>query len=137
MLKEFKEFISRGNVLDLAIGVVIGGAFSAIIDSLVADIIMPLIGLLLGDMSLGDMKAIIKPAVIEAGQVIEPELAIGYGNFIQMIVNFLLISFFIFLMIKAFNKLRRKEEEVEEEPVKSEEVALLEDIRNLLANKES
>ena len=137
MLKEFKEFISKGNVLDLAIGVVIGGAFSAIIDSLVADIIMPLIGLLLGDMSLGDMKAIIKPAVIEAGQVIEPELAIGYGNFIQMIVNFLLISFFIFLMIKAFNKLRRKEEEVEEEPVKSEEVALLEDIRNLLANKES
>lgn len=137
MIKEFREFISRGNVLDLAVGVVMGAAFKAIIDSFVEDIIMPIIGLLIGDMSLSDMKLVLKPAIFEAGEVVKPELAIGYGNLIQMVVNFLIISIFIFFMIKAFNKLQRKKDEDEEaaEPEKSEDIVLLEEIRDLLAKK--
>lgn len=140
MLKEFKEFIARGNVMELAIGVVMGTAFKAIIDSLVADILMPIIGLILGDMSLADMKYVIEPAVVEAGEVVKPELAIGYGSLIQTIINFLLIALFIFLMVKGLNNLQKRmkkeEEEVVEEVVaKSDDVVLLEEIRDLLAKK--
>lgn len=137
MLKEFKEFIARGNVVEMAVGLVMGMAFKAIVDSLVADIIMPIIGLILGDISLADMKYVFEPAVMEAGEVVKPELALRYGNLIQMIVNFLLIAFCIFLMVKGINKLNRKkqEAEVEEEPAKAEDVAVLEEIRDLLAKK--
>ncbi len=140
MFKEFKEFIARGNVMDLAIGVVMGGAFKAIVDSFVADILMPLIGLILGDISLSQMKYVIKPAVIEAGEVIKPELAIGYGALIQTIINFLLIALFIFLMVKGLNKLHSKlqkeQEAAAEEPAaKAEDIVLLEEIRDLLAKK--
>lgn len=106
MWKEFKEFIAQGNVMDLAIGVVMGTAFKAIIDSLVGDIIMPLIGLLLGDVSLSDMKHVFKPAIVEGGEVVKPELSLNYGNLIQMIINFLIIALCIFLVVKGINKLR-------------------------------
>jgi len=143
MWKEFKEFIARGNVIDMAVGIVLGTAFKAIIDSLVADIIMPVIGLLLNDISLADMKYVFKPAVVEAGEVVKPELALNYGNLIQMILNFLLIALCVFLVVKAINKMRtmfakKEEEESEqaEEEAKSDEVLLLEEIRDLLANKD-
>lgn len=136
MFKEFKEFISRGNVLDMAVGVVMGAAFKAIIDSLVANIIMPLVGLLTNGIDFSAQKIVLKAAVMEGEKVIKPELAIGYGTLIQTIINFLLISLCIFFMIKAFNKLHRKKEEAPaEEPAKPDDVVLLEEIRDLLKNK--
>lgn len=107
MLKEFREFISRGNVIDLAVGVVVGGAFGKIVSSLVDDIIMPLIGIILGGINFTDLKYVITPADEAKGVA---ESAIKYGNFIQMIVNFLIISFCIFLVIKVFNKFKKQPE---------------------------
>lgn len=141
MWKEFKEFIARGNVIDMAVGIVLGTAFKAIIDSFVADIIMPLVGLLLNDISLADMKYVFKPAVVEAGEVIKPELALNYGNLIQMIVNFLIIALCVFVVIKGMNKMRTmfvkkddsEESEQIEEETKADEILLLEEIRDLLA----
>ncbi|MDO5026828.1 MAG: large conductance mechanosensitive channel protein MscL [Tissierellia bacterium] len=98
MIKEFKEFISRGNVIDLAVGVVIGGAFGAIVTSLVEDIIMPLVGLILGGLNFAGLS-------IKVG-----EAEVMYGNFIQVVVNFLIIAFCIFLVIKAINKFKKPEE---------------------------
>lgn len=138
MWKEFKEFIAQGNVMDMAIGVVMGTAFKAIIDSLVADIIMPIIGLIIGDISLADMKHVFKPALVEAGEVIKPEVSLNYGNLIQVIINFLIIALCIFLVVKSINKFRtmfNKEEAEVEEAVKAEDVVLLEEIRDLLAEK--
>lgn len=135
MFKEFKEFINRGNAVEMAVGLVMGAAFKAIVDSLVADIIMPLIGLLVGDMSLSDLKYVFKPAVMEAGEVIKPELALRYGNLIQMIINFILIAFCIFLMVKGINKLHRKAEAEPEPEEKPDDIALLEEIRDLLSEK--
>ena len=141
MWKEFKEFIARGNVIDMAVGIVLGTAFKAIIDSLVADIIMPIVGLLLNNVSLADMKYVFKPAVVEAGEVVKPELALNYGNLIQMIVNFLIIALCVFLVVKSINKMRalfatkKEESEQAEAETKSDEVLLLEEIRDLLAKK--
>ncbi|HHU52900.1 MAG TPA: large-conductance mechanosensitive channel protein MscL [Clostridiaceae bacterium] len=142
MWKEFKEFIARGNVIDMAVGIVLGTAFKAIIDSLVADIIMPIVGLLLNNVSLADMKYVFKPAVVVSGEVVEPELALNYGNLIQMIVNFLIIALCVFFVVKSINKMRalfaKKEEEPEqaEEETKTDEILLLEEIRDLLAKKD-
>ena len=119
MLKEFKKFISRGNVLDMAVGVIIGGAFGKIIASLVDDIIMPLIGLALGGVDFTGLSIKVKDATIT------------YGAFIQNVVDFLIIAFCIFLVVKAFNKLSKKEEK-KEAPAKSDEVKLLEEIRDLM-----
>lgn len=140
MLKEFKEFIARGNVLDMAVGVVMGVAFKAIVDSLVADLIMPLIGLIVGDISLADMKYVVEPALMEAGEIVTPELAFAYGNFIQTIINFLIIAFVIFMIVKGVNKasaLREKKEDTvaEAKEEKVTDIVLLEEIRDLLAEK--
>lgn len=140
MLKEFKEFIARGNVLDMAVGVVMGVAFKAIVDSLVADLIMPLIGLIVGDISLADMKYVVEPALMEAGEIVTPELAFAYGNFIQTIINFLIIAFVIFMIVKGVNKasaLRVKKEDTvaEAKEEKVTDIVLLEEIRDLLAEK--
>lgn len=140
MLKEFKEFIARGNVLDMAVGVVMGVAFKAIVDSLVADLIMPLIGLIIGDISLADMKYVVEPAFMEAGEIVTPELAFAYGNFIQTIINFLIIAFVIFMIVKGVNKasaLRKKKEDTvaETKEEKATDIILLEEIRDLLAKK--
>lgn len=134
MWKEFKEFIMRGNVIDLAVGVVIGGAFSAIVNSLVNDIIMPVIGRLLAGVDFTDLKYVLTNAVVEGGEVVQPEVAIRYGALIQTIVNFLIIALVIFLVIKGINKLKRQEvvEEVEEIEEKSAEIVLLEEIRDAL-----
>lgn len=122
--KEFKDFISKGNVIDLAVGVIIGGAFGKIVSSLVDNILMPLIGLALGGVNFSELSIKVKDASIQ------------YGLFIQNVVDFLIIALCVFIMVKAINKLsklKKKEEKIEEsKPVKSDEVLLLEDIRNIL-----
>lgn len=119
MLKEFKNFISRGNVLDLAVGVVMGSAFSAIVTSLVNDIIMPLVGLIIGGIDFTNMSLKINDA------------SINYGIFIQNIVNFLIIALSIFMFIKIINKISRKKEKEEEKKV-DPQIKLLEEIRDEL-----
>ena len=113
MFKEFKEFISKGNVIDLAVGVIIGGAFGKIVTSLVDSIIMPVLGLILGKINFQELKLVLKQS-----DGVNPELAISYGLFIQNVINFLLIGFVLFLMVKSINKFRKKEEalEAEEKP---------------------
>lgn len=122
MIKEFKKFIARGNVLDLAVGVIIGAAFGKIVSSLVDNIIMPLIGLIVGGIDFSGLAVTIKDAKIE------------YGLFIQNVVDFLIVAFCIFLVVKAFNKVTHKDEKKEEpkKPEKSPEVKLLEEIRDEL-----
>jgi len=129
MIKEFKEFISRGNVVDLAVGVIVGKAFGDIVTSLVNNILMPFIGTLLGGLNFKMLNANINGAVIE------------YGIFIQSVIDFLIIAFSIFMFVKIINKILRKKkkeeiiEEKKEEIIKKEEVILLEEIRDLLKKK--
>lgn len=125
MLKEFKEFISKGNVMDMAVGIIIGGAFTAIVTALVDSILMPLIGAICGGFSVEDMA-------IKVGNA-----AIGYGAFIQAIINFLLVAWVLFMIIKAMNKAKaavaKEEEPAEEAPEeKPADIVLLEEIRDLL-----
>ncbi|MDD2574483.1 MAG: large-conductance mechanosensitive channel protein MscL [Bacillota bacterium] len=128
MLKEFKEFAFKGNVVDLAIGVIIGGAFGKIVTSLVNDLLMPAIGVLLGGISFKDLKYVITPA---SGDI--AEVAILYGSFIQSIVDFFIIAISVFLFIKFLSSRKKKESEVPPAPpVPSQEVLLLEEIRDLL-----
>lgn len=117
MLKEFKEFALKGNVLDMAFGVIIGGAFGKIVTSLVNDIIMPLVGLLLGGLDFTSLSVRLSaPVMNEAGEVIREASYLAYGSFIQNIVDFLIIAFSIFLFIKLANSLHRKKEEPAPEP---------------------
>lgn len=133
MLKEFKAFIMRGNVLDLAVAVVIGAAFTAIVNSVVNDLIMPVIGQLTAGIDFGQLKYVFTPEVRDAaGNVVTPESAIRYGNFINMVINFLIVAFFVFLIVKAMNKLKPKKEETPAPAAKSDEVLLLEEIRDAL-----
>ncbi len=124
LIDEFKTFVKRGNVIDLAVGVIIGSAFSSIVSSLVDDILMPLLGVIIGGYDFTKLS-------IEIGESI-----IKYGMFIQNIINFLIIAFCVFLVIKILNKLENHKEEVKkEEKVKSDEIILLTEIRDLLKNK--
>jgi len=128
LISEFKEFISRGSVMDLAVGVIVGTAFTAIVNSLVNDVVMPFIGWLIGGLDFSQYKIVLSPA---AGDT--PETAILYGTFIQNIINFLLIALVVFLMVKAINKLhRKKEEEPAPPPAPDPQVELLKEIRDLL-----
>lgn len=120
---DFKEFISRGNVVDMAVGVIVGGAFGKIVTSLVNDILMPLIGIVLGGLDFSNLSI----KVMDAN--------VAYGSFIQTIVDFLIVAFCIFVMVKFFEKFKKKEEIVPEVPKKSPEVILLEEIRDILKNK--
>ena len=125
MLKEFKEFISKGNVMDMAVGIIIGGAFTAIVTALVDSILMPVIGALCGGLSVADMSITVGNA------------AIGYGAFIQAIIDFLLVAWVLFMIIKALNKAKaavaKEEEPAPEEPEeKPADIVLLEEIRDLL-----
>lgn len=136
MFKEFKEFISKGNVMDMAVGLVTGSAFTAIVQSLVNDVIMPLIGLLVGGFNFADLKVTLK-------ETADGAVTLNYGAFIQAVVNFLIVAFVIFLVVKAMNKMRaaaenlvKKEEEeaaAEEAPAEPPaDIALLTEIRDLL-----
>lgn len=130
-IKEFKEFAMRGNVIDLAVGVVIGAAFGKIVTSLVADVIMPPIGYITGGVDFAEKKIVLRPAD-PAHKVLEN--AIHYGNFINAIIQFLIIAFCIFLVVKAINSLKRKEEPAPAaEPTPTKEEILLTEIRDLLA----
>lgn len=125
----------KGNVIDMAVGIVIGGAFGKIITSLVNDLIMPAIGGLLGGFNFTDLKIVLHRAVMEGEEIIKPEVALNYGNFIQEVVDFLIIAFTIFLVIRGFMKLRKKKEEKPAAPApKADDVVLLEEIRDLLKN---
>ncbi len=127
MIKEFKAFVSKGNVIDLAVGVIIGGAFGKIVSSLVNDIIMPLVGIILGGLKFTELKVTVG------------EASIAYGLFIQSVVDFFIIALCIFLIIKLINKLRKKKEEepakAPEPPAPSKEELLLTEIRDILKNK--
>jgi len=139
MAKEFKEFISRGNVVDLAVGVVIGGAFGAIVSSLVKDVVMPPIGYLTSGIDFSSLKLVITPDVVDAtGKVTKAGVAIGYGNFIQTVISFLIIAFVIFLVVKGVNSLKRKEAEAPAEPpAPTTDQKLLMEIRDLLKSRGS
>ncbi|MBR6720085.1 MAG: large-conductance mechanosensitive channel protein MscL [Clostridia bacterium] len=145
-VNDFKAFIMRGNIVDMAVGVVVGGAFGKIVTSLVNDIITPLISLATGKVSLADLKAVLRPEVLdEAGEVAVAELAIKYGSFLQNIIDFLIIALSIFFVIrvmmnvqKKLEELKKKEEVAEEEtpaePVETE-LSVLMEIRDKLAEK--
>lgn len=130
MWKEFKEFAFKGNVIDMAVGVIIGGAFSKIVTSLVNDILMPILGALTGGINFSDMKFVISSAVLESG---EPA-AIAYGSFIQNIIDFLIIAVCIFVMVKVVAKVteKMKKEEAPEAPKGPTQEELLAEIRDLL-----
>ncbi|MGB3074779.1 MAG: large-conductance mechanosensitive channel protein MscL [Chitinophagales bacterium] len=110
MLKEYKEFISKGNVIDLAVGVVIGGAFGKIVSSMVNDIIMPPIGYMLNGINFRELKLVLRHSVTDAAGVVTPEVAITYGNFIQTAIEFLIIAWVIFLVVRTINNMKKKEE---------------------------
>lgn len=124
MLKEFKKFIARGNVLDLAVGVIVGGAFSSIVTSLVNNIFTPIIGLVLGGVNFSNLSITFR------------DTKIMYGAFIQSIIDFLIVAFCLFLIVKMVNKIthKKEEEKKEELPKKSDELKALEEIRDLLKN---
>lgn len=124
MLKEFKEFIKRGNVLDLAVGVIMGGAFSKIVSSVVDDLLMPVIGVLIGGVDFKNLKIVVGNATIT------------YGNFLQNVIDFLIVAACVFIIVKIMNKFlsfhKKEEEKKKEEPKKSDDILLLEEIRDLL-----
>lgn len=125
MIKEFKEFAVKGNVVDMAVGIIIGAAFGKIVSSVVADVIMPPIGLLLGGMNFSDLAIVLKAAVDQT-----PAVTLNYGKFIQTVIDFIIIAFAIFVLVKGINSLKRKEEEAPAAPPKQE--VLLTEIRDLL-----
>jgi large conductance mechanosensitive channel len=131
MMKEFKEFAVKGNVMDMAVGIIIGAAFGKIVSSFVADVIMPPIGVLVGGIDFSNLAVIIKEA---QGQI--PAVVIGYGKFIQTLVDFIIIAFSIFIVIKGLNSLKRKEVEVSKAPPEppAQEI-LLAEIRDLLRDR--
>ena len=134
MLSEFRQFAMRGNVVDLAVGVIIGGAFGKIVSSFVADVLMPPIGALLGGTDFTGLKLVIKEKVVEVGgKVISQPVTINYGNFIQVTIDFLIIAFSIFMMIKMMNAMNKKEVPLAAAPAEpSNEEKLLIEIRDLL-----
>ncbi|MFH0869490.1 MAG: large-conductance mechanosensitive channel protein MscL [archaeon] len=130
-LKEFKAFAMRGNVVDMAVGIIIGGAFGKIVSSFVSDVVMPPIGILLGNVDFKELMFVMKPATETTAAV-----AIRYGMFISTVIDFLIIALAIFMAIKVMNRMRRKEEAAPSEPAKpSEEVVLLTEIRDSLNKK--
>ena len=138
-LQEFKAFALKGNVMDMAVGVIIGGAFGKIVTSLVNDVIMPPIGLLIGGVDFTDLKLTLKKAVVEAGTEIAPAVTWNYGAFIQQVVDFTILAFCVFMMVKIMNQLIKKREEAPApapaptpEPEPSAEEKLLMEIRDLL-----
>ena len=137
-MKEFKEFALKGNVFDMAVGLIIGSAFGKIVASLVSDIFMPLLSLIMGNLNLADAKLVLRAAELAAdGSVAVAEVAITYGAFLNNVLDFIAIALVIFIMIKAINKMRRKEEEKPEkkEEKPSEDILLLRAIRDSLKKK--
>ena len=136
MWSEFKKFAFKGNVIDMAVGVIIGGAFGKIVTSLVNDLIMPIIGFLVGKVNFTDLKIVLSEAEMNAaGEIVKAESAITYGNFLQTVVDFLLIAISIFVFVRIMNKTKKKEEPAPEPPKGPTTEELLAEIRDLLAEK--
>ena len=144
MLKEFKDFIMRGNVIDMAVGVIVAGAFGKITTSLVNDIFMPFISFIFGSRDMTALNLVVRPEIVnEAGEVTQAAITIGFGTFIATIIDFLLVALVVFLVVKAINAAKAKLEKPAEEapveepaaPAPSAEEVLLTEIRDLLKNK--
>ncbi|MGV6862725.1 MAG: large-conductance mechanosensitive channel protein MscL [Putridiphycobacter sp.] len=137
MLKEFKAFIMTGNVIDLAVAVILAGAVSAVVKGFVSMIMMPIIGIFTGGINFSELKYVLSEAVKDAeGVVVTPENAIQYGAWIDTIINLIIVGFVLFMIVKAYNKTKKKkEEEPAAPPAPSKEEVLLTEIRDLLAKK--
>ena len=136
IIQEFKEFAIKGNVVDMAVGIIIGGAFGKIVTSLVNDVIMPPIGMIIGGVNYNGLRLVLKSATVDAAGVASPEVAINYGAFIQVLFDFIIVAFCIFMMIKGLNSLKKKKEEAPAAPpAPTKEEVLLTEIRDLLKNK--
>lgn len=137
--KEFKEFAMRGNVMDMAVGIIIGGAFGKIVSSLVSDVIMPPVGVLLGGVDFSELKLTLQQAQTDAAGELIPAVTLNYGLFINTIIDFVIVAFAIFLMIKAINSVHRKKAEEPAAPpappAPTKEEELLTEIRDLLKKK--
>ena len=136
-IEEFKKFAMRGNVVDMAVGVIIGGAFGKIVTSVVNDLVMPVLGVLVGGVNFTDLKLTLKEAVMDGETVVSPAVTLNYGNFLQSTFDFLIIAFSIFMFIKLINKLSRKKEEAQPAtpPAPPADVQLLTEIRDLPKEK--
>jgi large conductance mechanosensitive channel len=134
LVSEFKDFVNRGNVVDLAVGVVIGGAFGKIVTSLVNDLIMPPIGLLLSGVRFSDIKTTLKPASMGPDGKEIPAVTINFGNFIQIMIEFVVVAFAVFMVVKMINNMRRKQEAAAPAApaAPAQDVVLLTEIRDLL-----
>lgn len=135
LLSEFKQFAVKGNVIDLAVGIIIGAAFGKIVTSLVNDILMPPIGLAIGGIDFKALKYVLSEPVMEGGKVITAGASINYGNFIQSLVDFIIIALAIFALVKAINAMKRKEEAAPATPTLTKEELLLTDIRDILKSR--
>lgn len=133
---ELKEFLMRGNVVDMAVGIVIGAAFGKIVTSFVNDILMPPIAMLVGDNKFNELKVVLREGIMNGEEVVSEAITWNYGAFIQSVIDFLIVGTAIFMVIKAMNKLKRKKEEVPAAPAEpTKEETLLTEIRDLLKNK--
>jgi large conductance mechanosensitive channel len=138
LFKEFKQFAMRGNVIDLAVGVIIGAAFGKIVSALVDKILMPPLGILLGKVNFSDLKIVLQKAVTEGDKIVTPEVAIGYGAFLQTMIDFIIIAFCIFLVVKLYQMAVKKEEAAPPPPAPpTKEEVLLTEIRDLLKENKS
>tara|TARA_B100000780_G_scaffold275102_2_gene241140 strand:- start:454 stop:882 length:429 start_codon:yes stop_codon:yes gene_type:complete len=135
--KEFKEFALKGSMFDMAVGIIIGGAFSKVVSSLVNDIIMPPLAVLLGQVKLGDLKWLMKPEQLNAdGEMLTEAVYVNYGMFLQVLIDFTIIAFSIFLVVKVFNRLRNKAENSKDKTVVTpKDIQLLSEIRDLLQDQ--
>lgn len=133
VIQEFKEFAVKGNVMDLAIGVIIGAAFGKIVTSLVNDVIMPAVGLLVGGVDFSSLAIVLQPEVVnEVGEVVSEAVSLNYGLFINTVIDFTIVAFVIFVVVKGMNRLKRKEEAKPKEEKHPTQVELLVEIRDLL-----
>lgn len=134
IIKEFKEFAMKGNMLDLAVGIIIGGAFGKVVSSIVADVLMPPLGLLIGGLNFTDIKLTLKEAAVDAAGKTHAAVTLNVGNFIQSLVDFTIIAFAVFLLVKGINRMNRKAEEAAAVTLTKQE-ELLAEIRDLLKKR--
>jgi len=136
MLKEFKDFAMKGNLVDIAVAFVLGAAFGKLVSSFINDIVMPIVGLVTAGQDFSQLKIVLRKAVETGGEVVKPEVAIYYGKFINVTIEFLLVAFVMFLLVKAVNKMKKEKEQAPPKPPEpSNEEKLLAEIRDLLKNK--
>lgn len=136
MLKEFKEFAMKGNLVDMAVGFVIGGAFATVVSAFIQGVFLPAISPIMGGLDLSNVKTVLEEAVMDGEAIVSPEVAILWGGFITALISFIIVAFVMFMIIKGMNKMQAAEEEAPEEPAEPpRQEVLLEEIRNLLAKQ--